>query len=119
MPGSEAIEAEVAESALAEGQAAADTAGTEGSFFDGTSYTDKVADQMLGGPGEFHSFPESVTAFEDSGTITEFIGGDGEPYTKLEIPGSYQSASGNWYDGNFEFIKDAAGNINHRYFNPF
>lgn len=74
---------------------------------------------MQGDPGEFHSFPESVTAFEDSGTITEFTGNDGEFYQQLDIPGSYQSSNGTWYDGMFQFIKDSNGVINHRYFSPF
>ncbi len=85
------------------------------SFFDGASYTSKVLDQMEGGAGEFHSFPESVTAFEDSGTVTTFTGGGGQTYQMLEIPGSYTSGSRNLYDGSFQFIKDSSGNINHRY----
>lgn len=86
----------------------------EVSFFDNTEYTDKVLGQMEGGAGEYHSFPELVKNFEDSGTVTDIVGGDGQLYQKLEIPGSYGGK-----DGVFEFIKDAAGNINHRYFNPF
>ena len=38
-------------------------------FFEGTSYTPKVLKQMRGGVGEFHSFPESVTAFERGVTL--------------------------------------------------
>lgn len=37
---------------------------TAPSFFEGASYTPKVLKQMSGKVGEFHSFPESVTAFE-------------------------------------------------------
>ena len=77
------------------------------SFFDGT---DTSALTKL---DPFHAFPASVEAFEGSGTVTNFVGGDGLPYTRLDIPGSYQGQ-----EGVFEFIKDASGNITHRFFNP-
>jgi filamentous hemagglutinin len=73
---------------------------------------------MEGGVGEFHSFPESVTAFEDSGSVSTITGGDGAQYQMLRIPGSYQSTGGTWYDGEFQFIKDGDGLINHRLFVP-
>ena len=94
--------------------------GVEGasSFFEGTQYTSKVLQQMEGGVGEFHSFPESVTAFEDSGSVSTITGGDGAQYQMLRIPGSYQSTGGTWYDGEFQFIKDGDGLINHRLFVP-
>jgi hypothetical protein len=88
------------------------------SFFEGTIYSSKVLEQMQAGVGEFHSFPESVTAFEDSGSVSDITGGDGQAYQLLQIPGSYQSTSGTWYDGTFEFMKDANGVINHRLFVP-
>jgi hypothetical protein len=93
-------------------------AAAEGSFFDGTTYSSKVLQQMQGGAGEFHSFPESVTAFESSGTVSTITGGDGQAYQMLEIPGSYQSAGGTWYNGSFQFIQDENGVINHRLFVP-
>lgn len=88
------------------------------SFFQGASYTPKVMQQMSQGPGEFHSFPESVAAFESRGTVSTISGGDGALYQKLEIPGSYTSSSGVTSSGNFQFIKDSDGNINHRLFVP-
>jgi RHS repeat-associated core domain len=88
------------------------------SFFSGTSYTPKVMQQMSQGPGEFHSFPESVTAFESSGTTSTITGGDGVLYQKLDIPGSYTSSSGTTYDGSFQLIKNGDGDINHRLFVP-
>jgi hypothetical protein len=109
---------EAASSAVGDAAVGADAEVAEAekgvSFFDNTQYTDKVLSQMEGGPGEFHSFPELVRNFESSGTVTDIVGGDGQMYQKLEIPGSYGGR-----EGVFEFIKDAAGNINHRYFNPF
>lgn len=86
-------------------------------FFDGTTYSEKVMNQMTGGPGEFHSFPDLVTNFEADGTVRRLVGGDGIPREMLTIPGSYTSASGRAVDGTFEFIKEADGVINHRYFN--
>jgi filamentous hemagglutinin len=68
---------------------------------------------MKGGVGEFHSFPESVTAFENAGTVKTISGGDGVVRQLLEIPGSYSGG-----DGVFQFIKEADGAINHRLFVP-
>jgi hypothetical protein len=70
--------------------------------------------------GGFHAFPDAVTAFENAGTITNFTGGDGLNYTRLDIPGSYLSPGPNptWYDGTFQFIKDANGTITHWFFQP-
>jgi hypothetical protein len=82
------------------------------------SYSEKVLQQMQGGVGEFHSFPESVMAFEDAGTVTNVTGGDGRAYQMLEIPGSYTSAGGTLYNGSFQSIKDSNGVINHRLFVP-
>jgi len=61
----------------------------------------------------FHGFPESVAAFEDAGTVTRITNSSGQ-FWKLSIPGSYGG-----YEGAFEFIKDANGIINHRFFNPW
>ena len=69
----------------AEGAAAGTEAAT--SFFEGTSYSSKVLQQMEAGAGEFHSFPESVSAFENAGTVRTIVGGDGQVYQMLEIPG--------------------------------
>ena len=88
------------------------------SFFQNTKYTDKVLEQMKGGAGEFHSFPESVRAFENAGSIKTITGGDGLVREMLEIPGSYSTSSGVWKDGMFQFMKEADGAINHRLFVP-
>lgn len=86
-------------------------------FFRDTSYSAKVMGQMSRGPGEFHSFPESVTAFAKEGTVTKSLGGDGRAYQTLEIRGSY-SSNNNSYNGAFQFIKDDQNVINHRLFVP-
>ena len=43
--------------------------------------------------------------------IEKIIGNDGKSYTKLSIAGTYNGKS-----GNFEFIKDSNGTINHIFF---
>ena len=82
-------------------------------FFEGAYYSDKVNYQMSKGSGENHSFPDDVTMFSGDGIIKNIKGGDGNMYQKLIIPGEY-----NGKKGNFEFIKDETGKINHRFFNP-
>jgi hypothetical protein len=86
------------------------------SFFEGTSYSTEVMEKMATDP--FHDFPESVTAFEDAGQTTTFTGGDGAAYTRLDIPGSYPSQAGTWYNGTFQFIKNSDNVITHRAFIP-
>lgn len=63
--------------------------------------------------GDYHSFPESVTAFDDVGKVKPLTGGDGVVREMLEIPGSYKGK-----EGVFQFIKEADGSINHRLFVP-
>ena len=84
----------------------------EKSFFENTRYTGKVERQMLN--NDYHSFPESVTAFEKNGQVIQIIGGDGIKRSKLTIPGWYRGKN-----GVFEFIKEPNGDINHRLFSPF
>ena len=92
------------------------------SFFEGTTYTPKVLKQASRGAGEFHSFPESIAAFESSGTVRTLTGVEKEVQV-LEIPGSYMTPSapgvpGKWYDGVFQWMKDPDNTINHRLFVP-
>ncbi len=79
------------------------------SFFTGTYYSSKVVGQIK--KGDFHSFPEEVKLFESLGTSKTFTGGDGNIYHRLDISGGYRG-----YEGNFEFIKNSSGEINHRFF---
>ena len=85
----------------------------ENGFFQGSRYTQKVLEQMKNGADKFHSFPESVGAFERAGTVRTITGGDGVVRQMLEIPGSYGGRN-----GVFQFIKEADGTINHRLFVP-
>lgn len=80
-------------------------------FFAGTKYSPKVLNQMK--TGDFHSFPESVTAFQGNGTVSTIAGGDGVSRQALSIPGGYRGR-----EGAFEFIKEGDGTINHRIFEP-
>lgn len=60
--------------------------------------------------GDNHAFPKSVKTFQKEGKVTSVKGGDGIVREKLEIPGSYKGK-----EGNFEFIKESDGSINHRF----
>lgn len=82
-------------------------------FFEGALYTEKVLGQMANPLDVYHAFPSLVdTLAAESGQVTKIIGGDGATYIKLQVDGAY-----NGVKGVFEYIKDLAGNINHRYFN--
>ncbi|MCG6168927.1 RHS repeat domain-containing protein [Leptospira sanjuanensis] len=83
----------------------------EKSFFDGTKYSNKVLGQMK--KGDNHAFPESVKAFEKDGKISKITGDDGITREMLKIQGEYGRNK-----GNFEFIKENDGIINHRLFRP-
>lgn len=91
----------------------------EASYFDDTFYGEKVTDQMDAGPGDFHSFPESVKAFEGDGTTASRVNGDGTNYHELRIPGSYTGKMGKTVDGDFVFGKNDAGEITHRFFEKY
>ena len=81
-------------------------------FFKGTRYSEKVLQQMY--EDNFHGFPESVRTFQQDGYTTTIIGGDGVARTQLHIPGSYKG-----YNGEFLFLKEPNGIINHRIFQPY
>ena len=84
-------------------------------FFAGTRYSPKVVTQMrvVGKDGlpDSHGFPESVKAFQADGQLSKVTGGDGLVRDLLKIPGGYKGK-----EGFFEFIKEADGEINHRFF---
>lgn len=63
--------------------------------------------------GDLHAFPELVKNFEKYGKVENVTGGDGVVREMLKIPGHYKGKN-----GFFEFIKEADGTINHRFFNP-
>ncbi|TYU41715.1 hypothetical protein FZW78_12395 [Listeria monocytogenes] len=75
-------------------------------------YTDKVKQQMK--QGDYHSFPEGVDAFGETGKITQISGGDKVVRTKVEIQGTYRGK-----EGVFEYIIEPDGvTVNHRLFKP-
>ena len=72
-------------------------------------YTDKVLNDMQ--KGDFHGFPVIVDNYGAYGNTFQIKGGDGQMYTKLQIPGSYLG-----YDGYFEYMWARDGSCNHRFF---
>lgn len=81
------------------------------SFMKNTSYTNKVKWQMK--KGDNHSFPKNVDDLASYGKVSTIKGGDGVHRLKLSIPGIYKGKV-----GNFVYIKEAGGKINHRLFEP-
>lgn len=82
-------------------------------FFKGAKYSTKVMKQMGKADDIAHAFPKSVDAFAAKyGQWSTRVGSDGKTYQWLTMKGSYGGKK-----GTFEFIKDADGVINHRYFN--
>lgn len=82
-------------------------------FFKGAKYSQKVLQQMNKVDDIYHGFPKQVEAFAAKyGKWSTKIGKDGKSYQWLEMSGSLEGK-----EGVFEFIKDANGVINHRFFN--
>ena len=82
-------------------------------FFEGARYSPKVLSQMGESGDLFHSFSKSVDGYAAKfGQYTTKVGGDGKVYQWLKMAGSYGGKS-----GTFEYVKDAKGLINHRFFN--
>src|SRR5207245_10616491 len=82
--------------------------------FEGAVYTDKVLMQMGVASALNHAFPAAIdTLAAEAGQLTRIVGGDGAAYVRLQAEGMLNNVR-----GVFEYIKDAAGNINHRLFVP-
>jgi RHS repeat-associated protein len=79
------------------------------SFMKNTEYTQKVKIQMK--QSDNHGFPLSVDKFASYGKVSTITGGDGVTRLRLSIPGVYKGKK-----GNFVYIKEADGKINHRQF---
>jgi RHS repeat-associated protein len=81
-------------------------------FFEDAEYSPKVLRQMSNTEDVYHAFPENVDGYASKyGQLSTKTGGDGNIYHLLELPGSYRGKT-----GTFEYIKDANGLINHRFF---
>jgi len=86
--------------------------GVQAGFFEGTTLADRVVGQMK--LGDNHAFPVSVDAFaEKYGTVSTILDSRGNPVQMLTIDGTYNGAK-----GTFEYIKNQASQIYHRFFNP-
>jgi len=84
-------------------------------FFEGAQYSSKVISQMNNIDDLYHVFPICVDGYAIKfGKAFTQIGTDGNVYNWLRLEGSWAGKS-----GYFEYIKDANGIINHRYFVPF
>ena len=77
-------------------------------------YTQKVLNQMSNITDTDHAFPIVIDELINAGQRSITYGGDGLKYLKIEIPGSI-----NGDNGIFEYIMDATGRCNHRYFRRF
>jgi hypothetical protein len=75
----------------------------------GTTYTPKVMGQIE--QGDNHAFPKLIDQFAAEGTATQITGGDGVVRTKVQVPGAK-----NGEDGNYTWIVEPDGSINHRLF---
>jgi hypothetical protein len=82
-------------------------------FFEGAKYSSKVLRQMNKADDIYHAFPKSIDGYAaEFGQWSTKVGADGKVYQWLEMPGNYGGKT-----GTFEYIKDANGIINHRFFN--
>lgn len=59
-------------------------------------------------------FPGNSGNYVTSDNVSNELGGDGELYTHVRVPGGYGG-----YEGVFHWIIDNEGEINHRLFEPY
>ena len=82
----------------------------EKGFFEGTKLHAKVLGQMK--RGDMHDFPRSIDGFaEKFGTRQVVPDSRGNPVEMLQVRGAYRGK-----EGTFEYIKNQAGEIYHRFF---
>ncbi|MDR0787464.1 MAG: hypothetical protein LBG44_06315 [Gemmatimonadota bacterium] len=85
------------------------------SFFEGAAHSETVIEQLGKVDDMFHTFPQSVDGFASAfGRFSTRVGGDGQAYQHLQMAGKYGAKT-----GVFEYIKDGAGLITHRFFRPY
>jgi hypothetical protein len=75
----------------------------------GAAYTAKVLSQME--QGDYHGFPALIDRLAEESDASNEVGGDGQMYLHVRIPGCINSVQ-----GTFHWIIDEAGNITHRLF---
>ena len=83
---------------------------TESGPLAGTRYTPKVMKDMQA--DIYHGFPKIIDDLAgEYGTTSEITGGDSIPRTRLSLPGNI-----NGVPGEYEWLINPDGTINHRYF---
>ncbi len=90
---------------------------TNGRGINGGTYTDKVQSQMRQSPvtgaaaDRHHGFPSAVDDAARGARSQPFVSGDGKIRSLVEVPGAVNGKA-----GNFEYITNRDGSINHRTF---
>jgi RHS repeat-associated protein len=79
---------------------------------DGTTYTQKVLEQM--DQDIYHGFPSLVDTLPTAGDAAPLAGADGVTRTIVRLAGSI-----NGVPGDYEWLIDEDSSINHRMFNPW
>jgi len=77
----------------------------------GSQYTEKVIGQL--GSDLYHGFPKTIDGFAADQLPAKITGADGVTRTKISVPGSINGKS-----GDFTWIFEKNGDINHRAFEP-
>jgi len=77
---------------------------------EGTTYTPKVLTQME--QDLYHGFPSLIDSLPTSANASSLVGEDGIARTMVRLPGSI-----NGVEGDFEWLIERDGMINHRFFN--
>lgn len=77
----------------------------------GTTYTQKVMDQMA--QDDYHGFPSLIDTLPRSTDVCPRVGNDGTVRSLVELPGSINGVS-----GNYQWIIEPVQTINHRFFQP-
>jgi len=79
----------------------------------GTSYTSKVIEQASNSADTYHSFPSMIDGFPTDQNACTITGNDGIARTQVSLPGAI-----NQVPGNYTWIIEPNGEINHRQFDP-
>lgn len=76
------------------GQSSTSTEATSTNPLENITYSKRVEDRSENSKDAFHSFPSIVDNYGSYGVQRDITGNDGQPYTKLTIPGYYHGRDG-------------------------